>query len=332
MISKLLFSLALALEAGSWLSLTQASGDGQMLSAYLAFHAPACIVLAAAMWRVLPAHYRAPLPWSPLIFFSLAFFIPLLGMLGVLIALFPALYLPGTRDRTLPAWRALPMPTLPFKAQEALDMATFVDGGGLQEVLRHADDPDRRLQALLATRRMPVRDAIPILKLALADPSDDVRLLAYSMLDRQESQINLRIEQTLAQLTLTMPGAAGALHATLAEWYWELGYLGLAQGSVLAHVLGQATEHARHGIDSGEGSPLMLLAGRIALLQGDLGAAQRYLQQAAAAGMKAATLAPFEAELAFRGGRYEQIAGLLAGLGAEQLNRPPFAALARCWA
>ena len=331
MISKLLFSLALALEAGSWLSLAQATGDGQMLGAYLAFHGPACIVLAAAMWRVLPAHYRAPLPWSPLFFFSLAFFVPLLGMVGVLIALFPALYLPGTRDRTLPAWRALPMPTLPFKAQEALGMATFADGG-LEDVLRHADDPDRRLQALLATRRMPVRDAIPILKLALADPSDDVRLLAYSMLDGQESQINLRIEQALAQLTLTLPGAAGALHATLAEWYWELGYLGLAQGSVLEHVLGQAAEHARHGIGAGEGSPLMLLAGRIALLQGDLDAAQGYLQQAAAAGMKAATLAPFQAELAFRGGRYDQVAGLLAGLGAEQLSRPPFAALARCWA
>lgn len=331
MISKLLFSLAVALEAGSCASLTQDASDGQILSAYLAFHAPACVVLAAAMWRVLPAHYRAPQPWSPLFFFSLAFFVPLLGMLGVLVALFPALYLPGTRDRALPAWHALPMPTLPFKAQEALGMATFADGG-LEDVLRHADDPDRRLQALLATRRMPVRDAIPILKLALADPSDDVRLLAYSMLDRQESQINSRIEQALGQLALTLPGDAGALHATLAEWYWELGYLGLAQGSVLQHVLGQAAEHAQNGINCGEGNPLMLLAGRIALLQGDLDSARSYLQQAATAGMKAATLAPFQAELAFRLGRYDQVAGLLAGLGADQLNKPPFAALARCWA
>jgi hypothetical protein len=330
MISKSLFSLAVVLEAGSWASLTQATGDLHMLGSYLACHTPACVALAAAMWRALPAHYRAPLPWSPLFFFSLAFFIPLLGMLGVLLALLPALYLPGNQDRNLPAWRALPMPPLPFKAQENLHMATFADGG-LEDVLRHAQDPDSRQQALLATRRMPPRDAIPILKLALADPSDDVRLLAYSMLDRQESQINQRIEQSLAQLSLTLPEAAGALHATLAEWYWELGYLGLAQGSVLAHVLGRAADHARHGLECGEGSPLALLAGRIALLQGDLPGAGRYLDQAARLGMPPTSLAPYRAELAFRRGDYPAIAGLLRDLGPEGLNRPPFAALARCW-
>lgn len=331
MISKSLFSLALALEVGSCASLALASDDAARLGGYLAFHGTACAALAAAMWRVLPAHYRAPWPWSPLLFFSLAFFIPVLGMLGVLLALFPALYLPGNRDRGPLAWRALAMPPLPFKAQQALPMATFADGG-LEDVLRHADDPDSRLQALLATRRMPVREAIPILKLALADPSDDVRLLAYSMLDRQECQINQRIEQSLAQLTLSVPEAAGALHATLAAWYWELGYLGLAQGSVLQHVLGCAAAHAERGLAAGEGSPLALLAARIGLLRGDLVAAERCLRQATSLGMEASNLAPYRAELAFRRGRYGEIGGLLAQLGPEQLQRPPFAMLARCWA
>ncbi|PMZ42773.1 transporter, partial [Pseudomonas sp. GW247-3R2A] len=92
----------------------------------------------------------------------------------------------------------------------------------------------------LATRRMPGKEAVPILKLALGDPSDDVRLLAYSMLDKQESDINLHIQIALGELVNANAKTAGALHGRLARWYWELAYLGLAQGSVLDHVLTQA--------------------------------------------------------------------------------------------
>lgn len=330
MISKLLFSIALLLEACSWASFSLAQNELQLLLWYLVSHALACVALAFAMWQVLPARYREPAPWSLLLFFSLGFFIPVLGMVGVVAAIFPALYRPHIHNREQQPWQALAMPTLPFKAQENLHMATFADGG-LQDVLRHATDPDRRLEALLATRRMPSRDAIPILKLALADPSDDVRLLAYSMLDRQESQINLRIEKAVGQLPGAAPKAAAALHATLAEWYWELGYLGLAQGSVLQHVLGRAGEHAQQGIELGEGSPLSLLAARIALLNGDLSGAEHYLQQARSKGLHSSAVAPFEAELAFRSARYEHIPKVLGSLGAEISNRPPMAAVARYW-
>ncbi|MGZ0843230.1 HEAT repeat domain-containing protein, partial [Klebsiella pneumoniae subsp. pneumoniae] len=72
-------------------------------------------------------------------------------------------------------------------------------------VLRHAPDPNQRLTAIFATRRMPGKEAIPILKLALRDPADDVRLLAYSMLDQKESRINQRIEAALGRLAGATP-------------------------------------------------------------------------------------------------------------------------------
>jgi hypothetical protein len=206
----------------------------------------------------------------------------------------------------------------------------FADGG-LQDVLRHAPDPDQRLAALLATRRMPGKEAVPILKLALADPSDDVRLLAYSMLDKQESDINLHIQIALGELPDATAKAAGALHGRLARWYWELAYLGLAQGSVLDHVLAQASEHAELGLAAGEGGELFLLAGRIALERGDVERAEVLLSLAQENGMGAAQVLPFRAELAFESGRYHEIPGLLARLPEETRQRPPFAALVRSW-
>lgn len=328
MISKWLFSGAFFLEVGSWASFWLAAPELQQLLAFLLSHGLASVMLCAAVWLLLPARYRVPLPWSPLFIFSLAFFVPVIGAIGVVAAIFPALYLPRKRDQQ--AWKAVGIPDLPYRAQLQVYSPTFA-GGGLQDVLRHAPDPDQRLAALLATRRMPGKEAVPILKLALGDPSDDVRLLAYSMLDKQESDINLRIQIALGQLNGANTRAAGALHGTLARWYWELAYLGLAQGSVLDHVLDQARLHAEQGVSAGEGGELFLLAGRIALVQGDIERAEVLLGQAQASGLGTAQLVPFRAELAFEAGRYHEIPGLLASLPEKTRQRPPFAELVRIW-
>ena len=327
MISKWLFSLGVMLEASSWSSLWVDLPPGQAFVLYVIAHGMASGMLCAGVWMLLPARYRQPMPWSPLFLFSLVFFIPVVGALGVACVIFPALYWPRPREQQ--AWQALGIPKLPFRSQP-LHSPMFRDGG-LQDVLRHAPDPDLRLSALLSTRRMPGRDAIPILKLALADPSDDVRLLAYSMLDKQENDINQRIQADLKQLPFAKPPARAALHATLARWYWELAYLGLAQGSVLEHVLNQAREHAEQGLRAGEGGELHLLAGRIALEMDALDSALMHLDAAEQAGIDASLLIPFHAEIAFRAGHYAQIPSLLAALPADLLRRPPFADLARCW-
>ena len=134
-----------------------------------------------------------------------------------------------------------------------------------------------------------------------------------------------------AILSTAKPPTRAALHATLARWYWELAYLGLAQGSVLEHVLNQAREHAEQGLREGEGGELHLLAGRIALEMGALDSALTHLEAAEQAGIDASLLIPFHAEIAFRAGHYAQIPPLLAALPADLLRRPPFADLARCW-
>ena len=117
--------------------------------------------------------------------------------------------------------RATAVPELPFKPRERKQELMFSDGG-LQDVLRHARDPDQRLTAIFATRRMRSKEAIPILKLALRDPSDDVRLLAYSMLDQRESRINQRIEHALASMDSASTDRKIALHGELARWYLSL--------------------------------------------------------------------------------------------------------------
>jgi hypothetical protein len=328
MISKWLFSGAFLLELGSWISVVSGLPILQAALLYASAHGLGSLLLTIGIWLLLPRRYRFPLPWSPLFIFSLSFFIPLIGMVGVALALFPALYLP--RKRTEQPWQATAVPELPFRPQEKHQDLMFSDGG-LQDVLRHAPDPEQRLTAIFATRRMRSKEAIPILKLALRDPADDVRLLAYSMLDQRESRINQRIETALDQLAKARPARQGALHGILARWYWELAYVGLAQGSVLEHVLGQARSHVSQALQGQPSGELHLLAGRVAMEQGDLAEAAAQFDQAEAAGIDVAQLTPYRAEIAFLRRGYREIPQLLAGMPADMLQRPPFAALARYW-
>ncbi|MFT0623427.1 HEAT repeat domain-containing protein [Ectopseudomonas guguanensis] len=328
MISKWLFSGAALLEIGSWASAVSDLPVHQAALLYASAHGLGSAMLAAGIWLLLPRRYRYPFPWSPLFIFSVSFFIPLIGMIGVALALFPALYLP--RKRQIQPWEATAVPELPFKPRERRQELMFSDGG-LQDVLRHARDPDQRLTAIFATRRMRSKEAIPILKLALRDPSDDVRLLAYSMLDQRESRINQRIEHALADMENVSTDRKFALHAQLARWYWELAYVGLAQGSVLDHVLQQAWGHVTSALVGNTSGELHLLAGRIAMEQGNLDEAMAQFDLSAQTGMDAVQLAPYRAEIAFLRQRYEEIPQMLATMPAELLQRPPFAALARYW-
>ena len=160
MISKWLFSGAFLFELSSWASVFADLPIGQALALYLFAHGLGSALLCVGVWLLLPRRYKFPLPWSPLFLFSLAFFVPLIGAVGVAAAVFPALYLP--RQRGEQAWQAMGVPELPFRPKEKrLDMM-FSDGG-LQDVLRHAPDPNQRLTAIFATRRMPGKEAIPIL-------------------------------------------------------------------------------------------------------------------------------------------------------------------------
>lgn len=328
MISKWLFSGAFLFEIGSWAALFNQVPDSQSTLLFVVAHTFSSVMLTAGVWLLLPKRYKYPLPWSAVFVFSIAFFIPMLGAIGVAAAVFPALYMPRKQHEQV--WNSMGIPDLPFQPQEKNHSLMFHDGG-LQDVLRHAPSAEMRATALFATRRMVSKDAVPILKLALRDPVDDVRLLAYSMLDQKESRINQRIEIALHRLSTAMDAERPALHTTLARWYWELAYLGLAQGSVLDHVLEQARSHADTALELGAGDGTFILAGRIAMELGSLDRALAHFNSAQAAGIDEEKLIPYRAEIAFLQGRYEAIAEQLNQLSADTLQRPPFAALARYW-
>lgn len=90
----------------------------------LLLHPFLCALFALALQTCLPPRYRAQPALGFALFFALAFFVPVLGALGLLFGLLPALALPdraeGEEDAGPPA-AGLPLPPVPMLRGAAMD-------------------------------------------------------------------------------------------------------------------------------------------------------------------------------------------------------------------
>jgi polysaccharide biosynthesis protein PelE len=203
----LLSALALGLETACWYPFFCTVPPMAQQVWFLVLHAAGSTAGGAHMALVVPHRYRRRRWLTFFFFFGICLFIPSLGFAGLLLAVWPGIALERHQKQDL--YRRVGVPELPFKPLNVQKQPIYGQAGMIS-VLRHAQDPERRIKALIATRQMTSQEAIPVLKEALRDPVDDVRLLAYSMLDAKEEEINASIRRLGIGLPGISPGGGPA--------------------------------------------------------------------------------------------------------------------------
>jgi tetratricopeptide (TPR) repeat protein len=199
-------------------------------------------------------------------------------------------------------------------------------------ILRNVPDPERRIKAVMATRQMTSQEAIPVLKEALRDPADDVRLLAYSMLDAMEEEINATIRSLLVRLENEDPQQHQDLHERISNSYWELAYLGLAQGDVLRHVLNRSLHHLDQALNTSAGDPgLYIQRGRLLMNQKRWDEATDAFAAAIEKGVPETSVAPYLAEIAFEKREFNNVITFIGRLGPSVRKSERLAAIAAYW-
>jgi Flp pilus assembly protein TadD len=165
---------------------------------------------------------------------------------------------------------------------------------------------------------MPARTANPLIREMLSDPSEDLRLIAYGILDSREKNINARIHAATRELAEQPEAQRAALHKQIAELYCELIHQGLVQGGLREHAAGQARQHLERAIalDTADPSTQVLMA-QIGLSAGDYGGAHAALQRALALGLPEPRVLPYLAEVAFQTRRFEEVRSIAARLAAQ---------------
>lgn len=309
---------AVTLEAAAVALLFLHSTDNALLYSYFGLHAMAAACMTPVAWRLMPAHYRHPATGVMLLLFSLCFFIPVLGMLGFSLAALFSGWLPYLRDKGEFNAVAGPIYQPAKKPQEPRFRA-----GRVREQLMSRESPlELRMKALLAIQHMPARHSSGVLREALGDSADDLRLLAYGMLEAKEKHLTQRIQEALVRHQKYDAEAHSEEHYNaareLAELYWELVYQNLVQGDMRSFALEQVRRFSGEALrwhvrDAG----LWAISGRMRMMMGDYSGAAAAFSSAIALGFPAVRAEPYLAELAFLRRDYAAVRRLMRRIRTE---------------
>ncbi len=293
-----LFLQTITFEILSVYILTGSNSTGEHWLPYFGVHAVACASFTFFSWLLLPNTYKLPIISSTAFLFGFSFLIPLFGMLGILCSLLTALYTP--RRQKFVTWMECEDSPLPESSGELKRIQ--YGAGALREILINNTDPERRLRAVSAIRHLPRPQAIPLLQFALKDLSDDVRLLAYTSLERIETQINESISSLKIQFDLKKQPVKAF---EIAQQYWELCYLGIADSTLRSHYLEQAALYLKQANRLAQNASNNLLLGRIMLEQSKPQDAISYLTLALNGGLLKTQVFPYLAEATYSMGDYK---------------------------
>jgi hypothetical protein len=281
----------------------------------IAAHA-ALAVLFAVMLRVALMNLGRPVTLRGLTLSAvLAFFVPVLGAITLAIGIFMMAAIELGQDIE-PFDRYAPPD--PFARPPRRRLRAITLSERLLFVARSGRTTEARFGAVLQAKDAPRGVRVQVLKAALADRAEEVRLLAFSQLENIRRSIDSEIEHALEGLKLgPRPKQAWKFHVTLAESYHEIAYLGLAEGEIYKHMLVSALTHARAALaEVPDDASTLRLVGRILLRQSPAGepatSAREAFEAAIAAGIVRTELAVELAEEAFRRGAYDEARAMIA--------------------
>lgn len=316
----LAFVPAVALDGLAAWSVADGINDGTAMFRLVALHLAASLACAWPFWRGLPAEMQSP--QRPLMALGAVanLFVPLLAI-GMLVALRVGLKLRRIARR-------LPFDTI---AQPQFELHRKSEGSQMRNsrLRSRLMDPDtpmaERVTDLLSLQDVPSRVTADMMRSLLADRVEDLRLLAYGMLDGREKSISHRIFAEEAQLQHSEDrDHLFGTHKRLAELYFELVFQRLVDGDMRTHACKQAREQAERALVlRADDAGLWFLLARVLHALKDYDAGEQALARAEQHGFPRERLLPWIAEYAFARRRFEAVAAAFGELpvapGAMQL-------------
>lgn len=285
--------------------------------AVLLTHGMVSVVAAMATYVMLPRRFHRPRLPVTLLMFSFAFVAPVIGAICLLVMIRANLRKPVEDARfAMPVSLDLPLYDVQSKEQHRGGQ------GAIRSRLGEDVPSGVRMQSLLTLQAVPSKVSNPILEELLGDAAEDVRLVAFGMLDAEEKKIanEIRYESERQRRQQTDAQRYDSLRR-LAELNWELVYACLIQGELRQHILRQARAYVDEALALSvpAGSGLVFLQGRILLELGDVDGAESAMLRAMALGQPKTSALPYLAEIAFGRRDFLQVSQLMQQLSSLNL-------------
>ena len=312
---------AAALE-GAALSMLNRTGSLADLAGYFALHALASTLVAVLAWALLPANYKQPYAPACALLWAFAFFIPGLGVAAILVVVQIARLFP--RILRTSRFAMVRMPEFSGVQRDATERGDL-RAGDARRILKDTSLPlETRLRVLVALQVMQPKAAVPLLMGLLSDPSEDIRLLAYSMVDTWEKDLVQKIQK--AQISLAVARkhndrvpVINALRR-LAELHWMQADTGLARGDLRRFALERSREMCEETLQlDPDVSGIWELYMNVLIGLGDLEWAMRAVKLARNLDVSLAKVWPMAAQIAYLRRDFDAVRRYMARLPDDAL-------------
>lgn len=230
--------------------------------------------------------------------------IPVIGVLALTSAMVSGMRWKG--GARLPGFRFIGAPR--FDPVGGKEGSRFDRGGLRARLIKPAIPTETRLQSISALQHLPTVATSSVLRTLLDDPVEDIRLVAFGMLDKEEKQITGRIHKLLNRAPTDTDSSREHFlyNKQLAELYWELAYAGIVQGDLRNYTLNNALTHAEAAKELNDSDAgLMFLTARILDALGRFEEAIYNMHRAILLGLPQHRALPYLAEMAFERGDYK---------------------------
>ena len=302
-------SAAVSMETAA-LSMLSSTPTAFHLASYFSLHAVASTLVTWLAWVLLPGNFKKPVVPACALLWAFAFFIPVLGVTAILIVVQVAQRFP--RILRIERYVTVRMPEFSGVQREATERSDL-RAGDARRILKDATQPlETRLRVLVALQSMQPKAAVPLLISLLSDPSEDIRLLAYSMVDSWEKDLVQKIQRANAELDVAYLSGNNTLVVNalrrLAELHWTQADTGLARGDLRRFALEHAQKYCERVQSLDTRAPgIWALYARILTELGHLDAAVQAVKMARRLRMPMAEAFSLMAQIAYAQGNYTAV-------------------------
>lgn len=202
-----------------------------------------------------------------------------------------------------------------FSLEEDFNIQTFGEGSARTRMKQKNLSNEARTQSLVVLGRLNNSEANKVIQESMNDNDDQIRLLAFSLLDNKERKIYEKIDQLEETLKETLDiNAVADIESQLAFSYWEIIYLNLASGELYEIALKKAMRYAQSAVKvSKKQINLLVLLGRIYMALEKYDEALNIFTRLQEADEPFNTYAPYLAELYFHNRLFQTVKETLQG-------------------
>ncbi len=188
--------------------------------------------------------------------------------------------------------------------------------GAMSVVFQNKNTPvNLKIRALDSLQKEPNRYRLHIIKQALSDTQDEVRLFSFSIIDKFEKRINAKIHEALERFKTEESEDIRLTSAKeLANYYWDMVYFELSDPVLQNFFINQAKYYNEYALEHDmDDMNMHILAGKIALKEEEFQKAQQEFALVLESDTRRYDfVAPYLAEIFYREQNYITTKSLMA--------------------